>query len=339
MIKVGIVGISGYSGGLILELLLKHPQVRVSYVSANNTTGKIDDIWPHLRGKTALTCGKFDLSKAAEASDCVFLAVPHTVAMETAPGLLEAEKRVIDLSADYRFEDEDTYQKWYGVAHKDKSNLSNAVYGLPELYREKIKNADLIANPGCYPTAAILALAPLVSAKTKSIQSIIIDAKSGVSGAGRKAAANLMFSEVNESLKAYKVLKHQHTPEITEYLSKVAGKKIDVAFVPHLIPINRGILETIYVQFKNAEAMTGIHDVYKKFYKTEKFVRVLPEGQQPEIKGVNYTNFCDLGLTVDRGKKLLVIVAAIDNLMKGAAGQAVQNMNIMYGFEETAGLL
>lgn len=339
MVRVGIVGISGYSGETALKLLLNHPQVRVTYVSANNTTGKIDDILPTLNGRINLICEKYNPKQALGLCDVFILAVPHTIAQQITPDLLKAKKKVIDLSADYRLKDPKVFQKWYGTAHTDKANLAKAVYGLPELYRNDVKKASLVANPGCYPTAAILSLAPLVAAKTKEIKSIIIDAKSGVSGAGKKAALALMFSEVNENFKAYKVFAHQHTPEITSYLSKLAGKNIDLTFITHLIPINRGILETAYVQFSGAVEVKTLHDLYAKFYKKEKFVRILKIGQQPETKNVLGTNFCDIAVSLSENKKLAVITSAIDNLMKGASGQAVQNLNIMCGFDETAGLL
>ncbi len=336
MTKVGIVGISGYSGELVLKLLLNHPQVRVTYVSANNTVGKIDDVLPSLKGQTTLECKTYDPQKAVELCDAIFLAVPHTIALQIAPQLLKAKKRVIDLSADYRLKDPKAYKAWYGKDHTDSENLSKAAYGLPELYREEIKSAQLIANPGCYPTGVILGLAPIVSTKTKLIESIVIDAKSGVSGAGKKAVLSMMFSEVNENFKAYKVLKHQHTPEITDHLSKLAGKAVDVTFVTHLLPINRGILSTIYVTLNEEMAYEKIYDIFKKFYKTEQFVRVLEPNVQPEIKNVVETNYCDIGLAVS--KKMLVITSAIDNLMKGASGQAVQNLNIMCGYDEATGL-
>ncbi|MFA5060200.1 MAG: N-acetyl-gamma-glutamyl-phosphate reductase [Candidatus Omnitrophota bacterium] len=339
MIRVGIVGISGYSGELLLNILLKHPQVRITYVSAGTTKGKIEDIFPYLKGKTSLVCGEFDAKKAAASCDVVFLAVPHTASLKITPQLLAEKKRVIDLSADYRLTDTKIFEQWYHVAHSDKKNLAHAVYGLPELYREDIKNAQLIANPGCYPTTAILALAPIMAMKAKSVASVIIDAKSGTTGAGRKAAANLLFAEVNENFKAYKVLSHQHTPEIEQILSSLAKKDINLTFTAHLLPVSRGILETIYVQFKNKSALENLHGLYTKFYKTEPFVRVLTPGLQPELKFVNATNYCDIAIVVDEAKKLSIITSATDNLMKGASGQAVQNMNIMYGFDETAGLL
>ncbi len=339
MVKVGIVGVSGYSGLLALELLLDHSAVRLTYVGANNTQGYVHEIWPRLKGKTKLYCDRFDLNKALDRADLFFLAVPHTASMEITPQLLKAKKRVIDLSADYRLKDKKDYEAWYGLKHTDASHLGKAVYGLPELYRQDIKNAFLIANPGCYPTAALLALAPLVSTQAEIIESIIIDGKSGVSGAGRKVIPGLMFAEVHENFKAYKVLNHQHTPEINLYLSKLAGKTFKVIFVPHLLPINRGILETIYIQLQDKISESTLLSLYNKFYKTEKFVRVHTIGSQPEIKDVVGTNYCDIGLAVNQDKKLLVITSVIDNLLKGAAGQAVQNMNIMCQFEEDKGLI
>lgn len=336
MINVGIIGISGYTGQMLLKILLKHPSVRLTYIAAGTTKGKLEDIHPEFRGQCALSCDEFDLAKATASCDLLFAAVPHTKSLEITPGLLKAKKRVIDLSADYRLKNPNIYKNWYGVTHSDTTWLAKAVYGLPELYREDIKDAVLIANPGCYPTAAILALAPLVSFAAKNIVSIVIDAKSGVSGAGRKAALDLHFCEVNENFKAYKVLAHQHTPEINQCLSDLAGSVVDTNFVAHLLPLNQGIYETIYVTLKKKAALDHLHSVYTKFYKTEKFVRVLGLGQQPELKNVVGTNYCDIALA-SRGN-LLVITAAIDNLIKGASGQAVQNMNIMYGFKESTGL-
>ena len=221
---------------------------------------------------------------------------------------------------------------------RKKANLSKAIYGLPELFRQKIKGADFIANPGCYATAAILGLAPLISTR-RDIQLIVVDAKSGVSGAGRKVSLGLHFPEANENFKAYKVLGHQHAPEIEQYLSRLAGRATKIHFVAHLLPITRGILNTMYVQLKEGITLNQLHGLYKKFYRIEPFVRLHPSGDQPEVKNVANTNFCDIGLAVSPDKKMVVITSAIDNLVKGAAGQAVQNMNIMYGFNEVEGLL
>lgn len=338
MVRVGIVGISGYSGLTVLELLLKHPQVRVTYVGANTTTGKLSEIWPRLAGRTELVCESYDAVKVIENCDVVFLATPHATSMKIAPLLLKAKLKVIDLSGDYRLSNAAQYKKWYGEIHTDGNNIKKAVYGLPELYRTKISKASFIANPGCYPTAAILGLAPFVSLFPELVESIIIDAKSGASGAGRQAKLPYSFCEVNENFKAYKVLVHQHSPEIELYLSRISQKDIHIDFVPHLLPINRGILETIYLRTKEKISLPKLHAVYKRFYKKEPFVRVVAVGEQPELKNVTYSNFCDMGLAVSVDGKLVTITSAIDNLVKGAAGQAIQNMNIMNGFDENEGL-
>lgn len=338
MVKIGVVGISGYSGGETLGLLLKHSQACVSYVSANNTQGKISEIWPQWTGRTNLVCTPFDPQKAVDSCELIFLAVPHTVSMAITPQLLKAGLRVIDLSGDYRLKTSRQYQRWYGTEHTDVPNLAKAVYGLPEFYREDIKKARLVANPGCYPTAALLGVAPLAVTHTGLIESIAIDAKSGVTGAGRKANVQLNFAEVNENFKAYKVLDHQHVPEMELYLSKITGKHLTIDFVPHLLPVNRGILETIYIRLADKLSLDQVHKIYKRFYKTEPFVRVLGAGQQPELRNVTGSNYCDIALTTSRNGRLLVVTSVIDNLVKGAAGQAVQNMNIMCGFEEEEGL-
>lgn len=338
MIKVGIVGVSGYSGMTALEILLNHPGIRLTYVSANNTTGKISDIWPQFDGRTKLKCVKFDPIEAS-LCDCLLMALPHTVAMQTVPKLLKNNVRIIDLSGDYRLKNRTDYRQWYQSPHTDPGNLKKAVYGLPELYRTDIRKAKLIANPGCYPTAAILALAPIATTFPTWLKDIVIDAKSGVSGAGRKASLGLNYCEVNENFKAYKVQNHQHTPEIELYLSKCAEKPVQIQFVPHLLPVNRGILETIYIKLPRKKTLEQIHRLYSNFYKTEPFVRILPPGQQPELKNVVKTNFCDIGLEVKSQGQWLIITSAIDNLVKGAAGQAVQNLNIMYHFNESEALL
>ncbi|MBF0569608.1 MAG: N-acetyl-gamma-glutamyl-phosphate reductase [Candidatus Omnitrophica bacterium] len=339
MIRVGIVGISGFSGKVLLDILLDHKDVRVTYVAAHSTTGRVDEIWPEFKKRTDLVCAKYDASVAIENCDLVFLALPHMESMSVVSPLLKAGKKVIDLSADYRLKKSAPYKKWYGGAHKDAKNLRKAVYGLPELFRRKIERAQLIANPGCYPTAAILGLAPFISIYPKKVQSVIIDAKSGVSGAGRKVAEGFMFGFVNENFKAYRVLNHQHTPEIEQFLTILANKGVSVTFVPHLLPVDSGILETIYVTLNEKMSATKIHDLYKKFYKTEPFVRVLDLGKQVELRNVVKTNFCDISLAVSEDQKMLVITSAIDNLVKGASGQAVQNLNIMCGFKESEGLL
>jgi N-acetyl-gamma-glutamyl-phosphate reductase len=267
------------------------------------------------------------------------LALPHRVSMEIAPKFLKLKKKVIDLSADYRLEDLKVYKKWYGVSHKDEGNLKEAVYGLPEAYRSSIKGARLIANPGCYPTASLLALLPIVKQRAGQLEYLIIDAKTGVTGAGRKPDISISFAEVDENLKAYKINEHQHAPEIAQELSKLGGGIPELVFVPHLAPMRRGILATIYIKLAGELGEKEIFDLYEKSYKKEPFVRVMGKGTYPEIKNVVGTNFCDIGIKVDKTKRLVIIVSAIDNLDKGASGQAVQNMNIMCGFDERAGLL
>jgi len=337
-IRVGILGVSGYTGCEVFALLLNHPNVRITYVAANNTEGAMSVIYPEFLNRTTLVCQKLDIKEAIEKCEVVFLALPHTESMNVAPKLLRAGLKVIDLSADYRLKNSKVYEAWYGHKHTDTKNIAKAIYGMPELFRQKIKGADFIANPGCYPTSAILGLAPLVSTRN-DIGSIVVDAKSGVSGAGRKLSVGLLASEVNDNFKAYKVLSHQHSPEIDQYLSQLSGQKIHIHFVAHLLPITRGILNTMYVPLSEGITLNQLHSLYKKFYKMEPFVRVHPVGSQPEIKNVAHTNFCDIGLAVSSDKKMVVITSVIDNLVKGAAGQAVQNMNIMYGFNEIEGLL
>ncbi|MCC6759355.1 MAG: N-acetyl-gamma-glutamyl-phosphate reductase [Candidatus Omnitrophica bacterium] len=337
--RAGIVGISGYTGLAVLEILLKHPNARLTYISAHTTQGPVGEIWPQLAGRTDLMCEIFDVKKAAAQCDVVFLAVPHTSSIDITPKLLQAGKTVIDLSGDYRLKNAAEYEKWYAHKHTDTKNLKTAVDGLPELYREKIKGAKLLSNPGCYPTAAILGLLPAASTLSDTITSIIIDAKSGVSGAGKKTSPNLMFCEVNENFKAYKVLAHQHSPEIEAYINNAAGTNLALTFTAHLLPINKGILETIYIQVNKKTTAEKVHSLYSKFYKNEPFVRVRKLGVQPELKDVVDTNFCDIGIAVNEVGNLIIITSVIDNLIKGAAGQAVQNFNIMYGFKETEGLL
>ncbi|MFA5155954.1 MAG: N-acetyl-gamma-glutamyl-phosphate reductase [Candidatus Omnitrophota bacterium] len=339
VINAGIIGATGHTGEELIDILLKHPNVRIA--GLYNTSDEpqiISEVFSRFKGRIDAVCRKADVKEIAGKCDVVFLALPHTVSMSFAPKLLAAGKRVIDLSADYRLTSPVVYEKFYKVAHKDKAHLKEAVYGLPELHREKIKKAQLVANPGCYPTAAILALAPAVALNLIDLGTIIIDAKSGVSGAGKKLVKDLLFLEANEDFKAYKVNVHQHMPEIEQGLEKLAAKKISVTFVPHLLPINRGILETIYAKKsqKAGQKAQSLIELYKKFYKDEPFVRVKKEGEFPRIKDVAGTNFCDIGIK-EEGEKI-IIISAIDNLLKGAGGQAVQNMNIMYNFPEKAGL-
>lgn len=338
-IRVGVIGATGYTGEELVRILTRHPHARVTYVSGKEDRNeKIQDIFPYLKGTLDLKCDALSMEEAIKKTDIVFLALPHTQSMESAPAFLKAGKKVIDVSADYRLEDVKTYEKFYKVPHTDPANLKRAVYGLPELNRMKIKSAKLVANPGCYPTGSILGLAPGLKSGVFDVNSIQIDAKSGATGTGRKADKALHFSEVNESLKAYKLFEHQHVPEIDQALSKVSGMNVSVVFVPHLVPINRGILSTIYVRLAKKVTTESLLAMYRKFYAGERFVNVYDAGRLPEIKDVTRTNLCAIGLRVNEEKNLAVIVTAIDNVGKGAAGQAVQNMNIMSGFEEAAGL-
>lgn len=337
-INVGVVGATGYTGEELVRILAWHPGVTVTYVSGKEDREvRIQEIFPYLRNRLDLECKAFSAEEAIEKCDLIFLSLPHTVSMQVAPVFLKAGKKVVDVSADYRLKDTAVFEKFYKVPHKDTVNLKQSIYGLPELHREKIRSAKLIANPGCYPTGAILGLAPGVKKGLFDLSSIQIDAKSGVTGAGRKADKALNFSEVNESFRAYKLFEHQHVPEIDQELSRAAKKAVSVVFVPHLLPMNRGILSTIYVKIKRSMTTEELGAEYRKFYAKEPFVNVYAKGALPELKNVQRTNFCDIGLRVHPQKNLAVIVSAIDNLGKGAAGQAVQNMNLMCGFAETAG--
>ncbi len=342
IINVGIMGATGHTGEELIDVLLNHPNARITRLYNSGAENQvISEVFPKFENRIDLVCKKVDIKEITDDCDIVFLALPHTVSMSLAPKILKTGRKVIDLSADYRLKDAVVYEKFYKAKHMDKENLKIAVYGLPEIYRVNVKNARLVANPGCYPTCAILSLAPLVAFDLIELDSIIIDAKSGVSGAGKKLLKDLLFSEVNEDFRAYKINEHQHIPEINQVLSKLSAKKINVTFVPHLLPLDRGILETIYVK-KNKKSLPAgrqekIIELYKKFYKNERFVRIRKENEFPRIKDVVGTNFCDIGIKEESDN--IIIVAAIDNLLKGAAGQAVQNMNIMCNFPEHLGLL
>ncbi|MDD5020155.1 MAG: N-acetyl-gamma-glutamyl-phosphate reductase [Candidatus Omnitrophica bacterium] len=340
MLKVGIIGARGFTGEELTKILMRHPHVRLTYLAA--TLEKPEDIgriFPALRGVVHLKCEPFSVERAVEKCDLLFLALPHTVSMDFAPKLIKRHKKIVDLSADYRLKNPAVYKQWYHKTHKDVRNLKAFVYGLPELYRQRIRKAACVANPGCYPTAAILGIVPALVAGFADKDGIIIDAKSGVSGAGKKVAAEYIYLHVNENFRGYKFNVHQHSPEINQELSRASISRVDVAFCPHLLPVSRGILETIYIRLKKSVSAAKILDVYKKFYKREPFVRVRELGELPQLSDVTYTNFCDVGIVVDEKKRLLIVISVIDNLLKGAAGQAVQNMNIMCGFEERTALV
>jgi len=337
-LKVAVVGATGYAGCELIKILLKHPEVTITSVSGKvEKAEKISDIFPIFKNQLDLVCDNVDIKAISKAADLIFLALPHKVSMLFVPDLLKAGKKVIDLSADYRLKETEVYEKWYGTKHTSPELLKEAVYGLPEIYKKEITKAKFIANPGCYPTGSILGCAPLVSKGLVDTSQIIIDAKSGVTGAGRAASLALNFAELNENFKAYKVNQHQHMPEIDQELSKAAGSKIEVTLTPHLVPMNKGLLSTIYFTLRKEESAAGLLALYKDFYKGAPFVRVLGEGVFPETKNVYSTNYCDIGIKV-KGKRAIVITA-IDNLWKGAASQAVQNMNLLMGYGETAGLV
>lgn len=336
MIKAAVVGATGYTGEELVEVLLRNRNVEITSLSAIvEKEMPMSELYPRFGKKLSLTCRNLDVDKVAASCDLVFLALPHTVSMKFAPIFLSKGKKVIDLSADYRLP-ADQYLKWYGTEHVDTDNLDRAVYGLPELNRERIKTADLIANPGCYPTSVILALLPIAGLLSEKDRSVVVDSKSGATGAGRKASIPLSFGEVSGNLKCYKANAHQHMPEMSHILSGAAKGTVNVNFTPHLIPLRRGILSTIYIKHDGLPGSEDIHRLYAERYKDEPFVRVRAEGELPEIKEAALTNFCDIGITVSSG--MLVVVSVIDNLLKGASGQAVQNMNIMYGLDEKAGL-
>ena len=340
MKKVKIVGATGYAGGETARILISHPEVEL--VSATYDGSKpvlLTDYYPQLRGLTELMVGPIEeSSKVEDDLDLVFMAVPDNVAHRLAPAYLEKSVPVIDLSGDFRFANAETHRTWYGF-DVDAGLLKRAVYGMPELFREKVRRASLIANPGCYPTSAILGLVPALRASFVDTETVICDAKSGVSGAGRNPNNILHFPERNENFSAYKIASHRHAPEIETYASEAAQKDVRITFVPHLIPISRGILTTLYADLLTDATAEQVDAEYRKFYANEKFVRVLPRDAMPSVNTVQGTNYCDLHISVDEHTNRLIVVSVIDNLVKGASGQAVQNMNIILGLEETAGLL
>lgn len=338
-VKVSIIGATGYTGSELVRILHQHPEVELVALTTRSYAGMpLHKVYPHLYKYNQLTCEEANLAKIFDISDVVFVALPHGHAMPVALEAARRGKKMIDLGADFRFADYRVYEKWYKVDHGAKKLLAEAVYGLPELNREKIKGSTLVANPGCYPTSAVLALAPLLRNKLIDTGSIVIDSKSGVSGAGRGLSLGTHFCEVNENFKAYNVAVHRHTPEIEQELGRIAGEEITVTFTPHLLPVTRGILSTAYAKPLSPLGKSELHELYLDFYQDEFFVRVLPEGVYPQTKWVSGTNHCDLGVTVDSRTGRVIIISAIDNLVKGASGQAVQNMNIICGLPEDTAL-
>jgi N-acetyl-gamma-glutamyl-phosphate reductase len=323
----------------LLRLLVRHPGVEVTALTAETSANRpIADIFPSLRGFVDLVCQPLDPARLATQADLVFLALPHKASMTVAADLLERGVRVLDLSADHRLKDAAAYPAWYGMTHSAPHLLKEAVYGLPELHREAIAGARLVAVPGCYPTSAILGLAPLLAQGLIDPDTIVIDSISGVSGAGRKPELPTHFSEANESLKAYGVARHRHTPEIEQELSRLAGREVTVSFTPHLAPLTRGILTTTTATLFSRRSTAELLEVARAFYRGRPFVRVLPEGSLPETKQVLHSNLCDVGLVADPRTGRVVVLSAIDNLVKGASGQAVQCLNLMAGLDEREAL-
>ena len=338
MFNVAIYGGSGYTGQQLLGILLGHDGIRVSAVTSRRYAGlPVSDVYPHFADLTDLAFTDALPEEIARQCDLVFLALPHHVSMSVAGAFLDAGIKVVDLSADFRLRDVATYEKWYG-RHTAPAVLAEAVYGIPELYREEIRGARLVANPGCYPTSIILGLAPILKKGWIDPATIIADSKSGVSGAGRDPQVSSLFCEVGEAFKAYKVGQHRHTPEIEQELSALSGQDLAVSFTPHLLPISRGILSTIYATLAQDVSPNDVIGLYREFYGKEPFVRVCKAGTFPNVSSVKGSNYCDIGIGIDGRTKRIIIVSTIDNLVKGASGQAVQNMNLMFGLKEGTAL-
>ncbi len=339
MTRVGIVGATGYAGAELVRIIAGHPEVELAVITSRQFAGvKFSAVYPSMTGMVDLVCEEFSVDLVCDRADILFLALPHKLPMAFVPQLLERNKRIIDLSADFRFNDAAVYESAY-QPHTAEELLKESVYGLSEIYDDAIRTAHLVGNPGCYPTSVLLPLIPLVREGILDLASIIADSKSGVSGAGRSLSIGVHFSEVNESFKPYKVGVHRHNPEMDAVLSLEAQQTVKVTFVPHLIPITRGMMTTIYARTADSPSPGDITDCFAKAYGNKPFVRMCPDDSVPNSLHVKGTNFCDIGFKFDDRHQRLILMSAIDNLVKGAAGQAVQNMNIMLGLDETAGLM
>lgn len=338
MINVGIVGATGYTGLELMRLLSAHPEISLGVVTSRIEQGKsVSKLFPSLTGHIDLEYSAPD-SSSIKQCDLVFFATPNATAMHQVPELLDAGVKVIDLSADFRIKDAQVWEKWYGEKHACPELLDKAVYGLPEINRGAVRNADLVANPGCYPTSIILALLPVLEHGTIDISAVIADSKSGVSGAGRNLKTSNLYAEVAESFKAYGVSGHRHHPEISQILSLVAGDKVSLIFTPHLVPMIRGIHSTVYAPLQDRHSDLDVQELYEERYKKETFVKVMGQGSYPDTKNVRGTNTCQIAVFRPLDTSNIIVLSVIDNLVKGAAGQAVQNMNIMFGLKETTGL-
>lgn len=336
MIRVGIVGATGYTAVELLKILLRHPQVEVTALTSRDTSHPhLSDVHPSLRDRLNLSFSQLNVAKIGDEVDVAFCCLPHAASAAIVGPLVDAGVRVIDFSADYRLNDVQSFEQWYGVEHPDAERVGKVAYGIPELFRDAIKTSNVVANPGCFPSSALLPLAPLLKSGLIRDTPIIVDSKTGISGAGRKANLKFHYPECNESISAYGVGTHRHMPEIDQIINRFCGAEIQTVFTPHLTPMDRGILSTIYVQPHNDTAASDVMDCWSDFYKDDKFIRVSDE--LVATKHVSGTNFCDLSVRDCRGT--LVIVSALDNLIKGASGAAVQNFNVMHGFDETLGML
>ncbi len=338
MIRVGILGATGYAGSELVRLLLQHGGVELTMLTSKSYEGqKMSEVYPALKGVCDMVLSAPVPEVVAKNCDLVFTALPHGASKEIIPQLYALGLKVIDLSGDYRYNDQKVYEEWYKQPHSSPELLKESVYGLPELHREEIKKTRLVGNPGCYTTCSILGLAPLLDKGIVSTKHIIIDAKSGVSGAGRGLSVDYHFCECTESMKAYKVATHRHTSEIEQELSLLAGSDVMLSFTPHLVPMKRGIYATIYAELNEMKSKEELIKLYQDYYQDEPFIRIYESGL-PESNHVSGSNFVDIGLCVDERLSRVIVVSAIDNLIKGAAGQAVQNMNLLCGFPETKGL-
>jgi len=339
MTRVAVVGATGYAGAELVRILADHPQTELTVLTSRQYAGvRFDQVYPAMAGRLDIVCREYAPEQVCENADLVFMALPHKLPMAFVPDILKQGKKVVDLSADFRFNDADLYESVY-QPHTARELLGSTVYGLSEIYADQIKTADLVGNPGCYPTSVLLPLVPLLKQGLLEPATLIADSKSGVSGAGRSLALTTHYCEVNESFRAYKVAAHRHNPEMNAILSREAAEAVSITFVPHLVPMTRGMLTTIYATPASALTRQDIIDCYRKAYHRRPFVRLCPEDRLPNTLHVRGTNYCDIGFKFDEKNRRLILISAIDNLVKGAAGQAVQNMNLMLGFDETAGLL
>ncbi|TVY09347.1 N-acetyl-gamma-glutamyl-phosphate reductase [Paenibacillus cremeus] len=338
-LRAAIVGSTGYGGVELIRLLLTHPNVAITSVISSSSAGApIADGFPHLNQIMTDTLDAVDVELIRGKADVVFLATPHGVAAELAPKFLDAGMKVIDISGDFRLTSGEVYEKWYKHKPADPAYVEKAVYGLCEVFGEEVRGAEFISNPGCFPTATLLGLAPLAAKGWIDLKSIIVDAKSGVSGAGRGLSLSSHFSEINENFLAYKVNKHQHTPEIEQVLGRLAGEEVVMTFTTHLVPMTRGILSTIYVNLNATRSEDEIRELYRSYYEGRRFVRIREQGKYPATKEVTGSNYCDIGMSLDPRTGRLTVISVIDNVVKGAAGQAVQNLNLLMGWDEATGL-